>query len=342
MSSLLDYPPRLNLARIPTPLQLLPRASERWGAGKKLWMKRDDLTGSALTGNKIRKLEFIAAHALEQGLSTLVTCGGVHSNHCRATALVAAQLGLDCHLVLRADDEPEQHTGNFLLDQLAGASYEIWPAREWAGNLKTIYARLESDFKASGRPALMIPTGGSDSLGVWGYIAAAEELRVDLDEHRIDRAALTLATGSAGTQTGLSAGVAIFDLPLQVVGYAVCDDAQWFNRRVFSDWQASLARWPQLPRVELVSHTRDHSVGPGYGRADASVYELIAELTRLEGIPLDPVYTGKAFQGVVADIQSGFYDDVDDIIFVHTGGVFGLFAHEPQLLAAAGRASGAT
>ena len=126
-------------------------------------MKRDDLTGAALTGNKIRKLEFIAAHALEHGFQTLVTCGGVQSNHCRATALVAAQLGLDCHLVLRADDEPEQNTGNFLLDQLAGAAFEILPAKEWATQLKAIYARLESEFARAGRPALMIPTGQRQS-----------------------------------------------------------------------------------------------------------------------------------------------------------------------------------
>jgi D-cysteine desulfhydrase len=185
----------------------------------------------------------------------------------------------------------------------------------------------------------MIPTGGSDSLGVWGYIAATEELRGDLDEHDIKRAALTLATGSAGTQTGLTAGVAMLDLPIDVVAYAVCDDADWFNRRVAADWQASLARWPQLPRIDLVPKTRDHSVGPGYGQADAPVYELIAELTRLEGIVLDPVYTGKAFHGLLADLREGFYRDVDDIIFVHTGGVFGLFAHEPQLMSAASGAS---
>ena len=302
-------------------------------------MKRDDLTGSALTGNKIRKLEFFAAHALQHGFQTLVTCGGVQSNHCRATALVAAQLGLGCHLVLRADEEPEQSTGNFLLDQLAGATFEIFPAKEWATQLKAIYARLESAFAEAGRPALMIPTGGSDSLGVWGYIAATEELRVDVAEHGIERAALTLATGSAGTQTGLTAGVAIFDLPLDVVAYAVCDDADWFHRRVTSDWEASLARWPQLPEIDLMPQTRDHSVGPGYGRAEASVYELIAELAQLEGIVLDPVYTGKAFHGLLTDLRDGFYQNVDDIIFVHTGGVFGLFAHEPQLMSAASGAN---
>ena len=172
----------------------------------------------------------------------------------------------------------------------------------------------------------MIPTGGSDSLGVWAYIAASEELKADLVAHAIERAAVALATGSAGTQTGLTAGVALFDVPASVTGYAVCDDAEWFNRRVMSDWQASVDRWAQLPDITIAPRTRDHSVGPGYGRADPSVYALITELTRLEGIVLDPVYTGKAFKGLVEDIAGGFYDDWDDIVFVHTGGVFGLFS----------------
>ena len=119
----------------------------------------------------------------------------------------------------------------------------------------------------------------------------------------------------------------------------MCAEADWCDRRVTSDREASRARWPQLPEIDLTPHTRDHSVGPGYGRADAPVYELIAELARLEGIVLDPVYTGKAFHGLLSDLRDGFYQDVDDIIFVHTGGVFGLFAHEPQLMSAASSAS---
>ena len=142
--SLIDYPSRLKLAQIPTPLEFLPRATERWGRGKRLWIKRDDLTGSVLTGNKIRKLEFIAAHAVDHELATLVTCGGVQSNHCRATALVASRLGLGCHLVLRADQNEAANTGNFLLDQIAGATFEILPAARWGRELKSTYRRLEA------------------------------------------------------------------------------------------------------------------------------------------------------------------------------------------------------
>ena len=315
-------------------MHLLPRASARWGEGKRIWIKRDDLTGSVLSGNKVRKLEFIAAHAQAEGLTTLVTCGGVQSNHCRATALIAAQLGVHCHVVLRADDDEVSTTGNFLLDQLAGASYEILPSAQWGRGVKEAFGRAELACLKAGRPALLIPTGGSDSLGIWGYIAAAEELRGDLITVGIDRAAVVLATGSAGTQTGLTAGAVLHELPVSVVGYAVCDDSDWFNARVSADWRASVARWPQLPDIALAPTTRDHSVGPGYGRADSAIYALIIELTRLEGIPLDPVYTGKAFHGLITDIRAGQYDDVDDIVFMHTGGVFGLFSHEAQLLKA--------
>ena len=146
---------------------------------------------------------------------------------------------------------------------------------------------------------------------------------------------VTLATGSAGTQTGLTAGAALFGLPFKVIGYAVCDDSEWFNARVRVDWRDSVARWNQLPDVSLDPITRDHSVGPGYARATADVYEVIAELARVEGLVLDPVYTGKGFKGLIEDIECGFYDDVDDIVFIHTGGVFGIFSHADPLLAAA-------
>ena len=320
---------------MPTPLQLLERASARWGCGKRIWIKRDDLTGATLTGNKVRKLEFIAAFALANQYDVLVTCGGVQSNHCRATALVAAQLGMRSHLVLRADGESQ--TGNFLLDQLAGAAVEIFEGDAWGQNLKSAYARIEREYAEAGLKALMIPTGGSDSLGIWGYIAGAEELGADLKNQGVERAAVVLATGSAGTQTGLTAGAALYELPIAVTGYAVCDDAEWFNARVQSDWRRSVARWAQLPDIALSPATRDHSVGPGYGKATPEVYRTIVELTRLEGIVLDPVYTGKAFHGLIEDLGAGEYADQRDIVFVHTGGVFGLFSHEQELLREAGQ-----
>ena len=237
--------------------------------------------------------------------------------------------------MLRDDGSAQRGTGNFLLDQIAGASYEILPAAGWNTALQSVYRRLEQRFLELNQPALMIPTGGSDTLGIWGYILASEELGRDIATQQIQQAAVVLATGSAGTQTGLTAGLAIAGLPLSVTGYAVCDNAEWFDSRVTADWLASRRRWPQLPPVTVRPVTRDHSAGPAYGIASPEVYQLIVELARLEGVVLDPVYTGKAFYGLLKDIQDGYFDGVDDIIFIHTGGVFGLFAHDQPLIHAA-------
>ena len=135
---MLPYPRRIELARLPTPLEPLRRASERWGRGHRLWLKRDDLSGCLLSGNKVRKLEFIAAHAIDTGCDTLITCGGLQSNHCRATALVAAQLGLKCHLILRGE-APAQAQGNLLLDQLAGATVSYYPPKQYFGEHEALF-----------------------------------------------------------------------------------------------------------------------------------------------------------------------------------------------------------
>lgn len=154
----------------------------------------------------------------------------------------------------------------------------------------------------------------------------------DLKAQEIERPLIVTATGSGGTQTGLTAGVALMGLPIEVLGYAVCDDSSWFDHRVRSDWIGAVRRWKQLPRMDIHPVTRDHSVGEGYGKASTEVYRLILELARLEGVLLDPVYTGKAFLGLVKDIAAGEFPDVSDIVFIHTGGVFGLFNHQSGIL----------
>lgn len=326
-----DYPPRLPLAQRPTPLQFLPRASQRWGHGKRLWVKRDDLTGSTLTGNKVRKLEFIAAHAREHGYDTLITCGGVQSNHARATAGVCAQLGLHCALVLRGDGIEEG--GNSLLDLLFGAEVSVYPEAVYR-QLDDLLDQTDARQRAAGRNPLVIPTGGSNGLGIWGYIAAADELLSDLQQQDITQAAVICATGSGGTQAGLTLGMAIHDAPVSVVGMAVCDDAAWFDAKVRNDIYEAQQLYPQLPRPDYQVQTIDRYIGAGYGVASEDVYGLIAELASLEGLVLDPVYTGKAFQGLVTELGQGHFDDYDDIVFIHTGGIFGVFPHGAALGAA--------
>ncbi len=320
----LNYPRRVSLAQLPTPLQYLERASDRWGKGHRLWIKRDDLTGSVLSGNKVRKLEFIAAHALDKGYDTLITCGGLQSNHCRATAFVGAQLGLKVHLILRGD-EPEEWQGNYLLDQLAGATVSCYPLREYLDGLDELFARWQQHYADRGGKALAIPTGGSDGIGAWGYIHACEELAADFRNHGIERAHIVCASGSGGTQAGLTAGVALHALPASVWGVAVCDDEQYFLDKVGADLADWARRYPSAPAATVQARVIDGYVGQGYGVADEAVFGLIAELARLEGIVLDPVYTGKAFQGLISEIASGRFSDCRDIVFIHTGGIFGLF-----------------
>ena len=320
----LHYPRRNRLAHTPTPLQYLQRASERWGRGQRLWIKRDDLTGCTLSGNKVRKLEFITAYAQDNGYDTLITCGGIQSNHCRATAFAGAQLGLSVHLLLRgeAPDEPE---GNLLLDHLAGAQVSCYPPRQYRREIDHLFTQWQAYYAEQGRSALAIPTGGSDGLGIWGYLAASEELAHDLATQGIARAHVVTATGSGGTQAGLTLGAALGTLPATIWGVNVCDDEQYFLDKVAQDVNQWRQCNPQVPEATLDTRVLDGYVGEGYGIADSRVFDLIAELARLEGVVLDPVYTGKAFAGMLAEIKAGRFDDCRDIVFVHTGGIFGVF-----------------
>ncbi|MEM1113575.1 MAG: D-cysteine desulfhydrase family protein [Pseudomonadota bacterium] len=326
----IEYPRRVQLAHTPTPLQALPRASRKWGRGKRLWIKRDDLTGSTLSGNKVRKLEFIAAHAQDQGYDTLITCGGIQSNHCRATAFVGAQLGLKVHLLLRGK-APEDPDGNYLLDQLAGAQISCYGTRDYFRDIDALFTQWQDHYAAAGHKALAVPTGGSDGLGVWGYVRACEELKQDFNEHGITQAHLVSATGSGGTQAGLTAGAALHGLPATVWGVAVSDDEQYFMRKVDEDIDDWRRRYPQAPVFDYQTRVIDGYVAPGYGRANPEVFTLIAELAALEGIVLDPVYTGKAFQAMLQEIAAGRFESADDIVFVHTGGLFGLFPQRQAL-----------
>lgn len=322
--------PHRSLAQLPTPLQPLDRLQARYPNGPRIWVKRDDLTGCALSGNKLRKLEFSLAQALEEGCDTVVTCGGLQSNHCRATALLCAQLGLQCHLVLRGDfDEPAD--GNLLLDQLAGAKISAYPSAQYTRELEQLLRHWQDHYRAAGRTPFLIPTGASDAIGVWGYFRAAEELARDCAQQGISPAHILCATGSGGTQAGLSAG-AHFHMPAASVwGVNVCDDEAWFLNKVaqdLRDWQQRYTLDVDLTAIAV--RVIDGYVGPGYARADAEVYQTIAEVAACEGLVLDPVYTGKAFHALLAERERGRFGRDGDMVFVHTGGIFGVFPHRLQ------------
>lgn len=349
-------PPKLDLAQTPTPLRPLDRVSALLG-GPRIWIKCDDQTGSLLSGNKIRKLEFCLAEAISLGVDRVITCGGLQSNHCRATAVAAAQLGLKSHLILRGDshgpssasgepysiDELQAFDqtaidGNLLLGWEVGAEVSIYHPEDYAEYLEEYFSSLSHAYESRGESCYLIPTGASNGTGLWGYILAAQELLSDFAEHNIDPEAVVCATGSGGTQGGLTLGFHALGSALQVHGVAVCDSEAYFDRKVRGDieeWRKAFAL--EVPSLENITQTIpvstiDNYIGPGYARAYPEMLETMMMLARQEGVILDPVYTGKAFHGLVSEIKKGRFDAGSDVVFIHTGGVYGVFPFREQLV----------
>lgn len=324
-----DFPQRLKLAQLPTPLEPLDRISAEIG-GPRIWLKRDDLSGGATTGNKVRKLEFTLAEAINAGCDTVITCGGLQSNHCRATAILGAKLGLKVHLVLRGEAEalPE---GNFFLDRLVGAQISCYSLAEYLANLDTILNDTKQYYAEQGRNAWIIPTGASDAVGVWGYIACAAELQQDFQDHGIQPGAIVHATGSGGTQAGLTAGASLFELNAAVYGINVCDDEAYFLHKVRQDLLDWKQRYQQSLAVDtLPINVIDGYVGPGYAKAGQDVFDTIEWVAQREGVIFDPVYSGKAFDALVKEIRRRRFQQEADIVFVHTGGIFGVFPYRER------------
>ncbi len=314
------FPEHVVLAR-PTPLEVMARTSAV--LGRDLWVKRDDLTGSVLSGNKARKLEFLAAEALRQEADTLITCGGVNSNHARATAFVAAHLGLSSHLVLRGEPR-HPPTGNLLLDRWVGADITFIPPSAWPRR-DALMAELAAQLAAAGKTAYVIPEGGSNALGSLGYARAMEEIAAQAEALRIPLKRIYHATGSGGTTAGLALGASALGLDLEVVGVAVCNDASYFDQKIHAilDEAVALGLVTQEVRARARWRILDGHQGPGYALTTQESFAAQAAHGRREGLVLDPVYTGKAFLGMLAEDGPA--------IFLHTGGMFELFAYGEQV-----------
>jgi D-cysteine desulfhydrase len=309
--------------------------SERYGV--KLCVKRDDLSGIALSGNKIRKLEFVLADALAQKTDTVITCGGAQSNHCRATAIAAAMLGLNCRLILRTANpsNPPPLEGNILLDRMTGAEI-VWITPDEYKQRDEIMARQAASLQTSGRKAYTIPMGASNALGAIGYIRAMEEMVNDITNilgggNR--PCTIINAVGSGGTSAGLILGTKIFDVNTRIAGINVSHDREYFVRAIGDICEQAIADYhldtefsPQRD-VEII----DGYVGDGYGLSKTEELELICDVARTEGIFLDPVYTGKAFFGMTQELKRDPKCFGEQIIFLHTGGIFGLFPKADQL-----------
>jgi L-cysteate sulfo-lyase len=317
--------PRLRLAHLPTPMEKMPRLAAYLGLDR-LWVKRDDCTGLGLGGNKIRKLEFDLAAALAEGADCVVCGGVVQSNTARQVAAACAKIGLECHLGMMrgrlATTEPGyEQTGNILLNRLYGAViHDI----QWDEDRNRHLRRIVDALRQAGRRPYLVPYGASDALGAMGYVLAAEEIVHDCP----DVAWIVHASGSAGTQAGLLAGLLALDHPAHVIGIDV--DAQpervWRDVcRVGREVAAMLGgpeRWRD-DRVEIAPHW---SAG-AYGVADITTEEAIRIAARYEGLALDPVYSGKGMAGLIGLARRGSFLAGDTVVWIHTGGMPGIFAY---------------
>ena len=317
---------RLSLAHLPTPIQRPRRLVEATGID--LWVKRDDMTGGPEAGNKIRKLEFLLAEALSLECDTVITCGGVQSNHARATALCAASLGLKTILFLRTND-PDSVTvdGNLLLDRLAGAEVRFFSPEQWPDRDR-IMDQAADALSREGRRGYVIPEGGSNGLGAMGYVEAMGEVRRQLDlglggGKPYD--AVVFACGSGGTAAGVALGASMYGVAREVVAMAVCEDAATFETRIAGIMKEARQLDVRLPEpAKLV--VDDGCKGPAYTVMTVEQRRLLARVASLSGLVLDPVYTGKAFSGLVDLSRSNGLLSGKRVLFLHTGGLPGLLA----------------
>ena len=324
--------PRVSLAHLPTRLEFLPQLTERLG-GPEIWVKRDDCTGLATGGNKTRKLEFSMGEALEQGADTIITVGAVQSNHVRQTAAAAAKLGMRCEVLLehrvQKPSDLYRNSGNVLLDRILGANLREY---DKGTDFDAAMDEIAGEVRANGGTPYIIPGGASNPVGALGYVGCAEELLQQCEAQDVVFDHVVLASGSAGTHAGMAVGLraSASDLPILGIGVNVPRDEQ--EARVY-DLAIATADYIDRPgcvsRQDIVADC--NYVGLGYGEPTAGMNEAVLMLARTEGLLFDPVYSGKALAGMIDYVREGRFTPGQKIVFLHTGGVAGLFAYADTL-----------
>ena len=324
----LDVFPRVRLGHLPTPLEPLDRLTAHLD-GPRIWVKRDDCTGLSTGGNKTRKLEFLMAEAQETGADAVITQGATQSNHARQTAAACARLGIDCFILLEDrtgyTDPDYVNNGNVLLDRLHGATIDRRPGgADMQAEMETLAEKLRAD----GRRPYVMPGGGSTPVGALGYVNCALELVMQAEDLGLRIDALVHATGSAGTQAGLVAGLAAIESDIDLLGIGVRAPQEKQEAMVF----------------ELAKQTMDHLgvgfevardrvrancdyIGEGYGLPTDAMRDAVKLLARLEGLLFDPVYSGKGLAGLIDLVRKGHFADAENVVFLHTGGSASLFGY---------------
>lgn len=324
-------PERIPLANLPTPLVRLERLGHELG-GAQIWVKRDDLTGLELSGNKVRKLEYVAADALASGCDTLVTEGTPQSNHCRATAGVCARLGLHCTLLLRplATESPQ---GNHLLNVLFGAEMRSYPRPEFEARRDALVAEVLAELKAAGRAPRWTPMGASEPLACWGYLCAMVELAEQLRAVGVARCDVVMAVSSGATYAGAVLGGLVHRLDdYRLWAVPVSDNVVYHTREVGRLCRGAIERFDlSIEFDERELQFVDGYVGEGYAIPYPAAIKAIRSLARTEALVLDPVYTAKTFCAVLDGVASRRFGFERPVVFWHTGGIFSDFAW-PRLL----------
>lgn len=332
VQSALAKQPRVSLAQLPTPLHDAVRLRGALGGPTRcprILLKRDDLTALGLGGNKARKLEYLVADALAQGATTLITTGAVQSNHARMTAAAACVAGLRCVLVLTSTTSEPALAGNLLLDRLYGAKVRLVPAIDpmlAVGQDEAVVAEVVAEEAAQGRKPYVIPVGGSSGIGVFGYVGGTTELIEQLSEADVTPSRLYYASGSRGTQAGLTLGALLCEAPYRVYGVAVsAGEPEKIERakRIANEAAARLDLPERLDREHLV--TDQSFIGDGYGIPTNGGLEAIELLARSEAILLDPCYTSKGMAALIGHVRRGELGPADTVVFLHTGGMPAVF-----------------
>jgi D-cysteine desulfhydrase len=331
----------MHLARYPrrrytegwTPLEKLAHLTRALG-GPDLYIKRDDLLGLAGGGNKTRKLEFLVADALAKGCDTLITVGAVQSNHCRLTLAAAVKEGMKCRLLLEervpGSYKPEAGGNNFLYRLLGVEQVKVV---KLGVDLSAEMQRMADEVAALGRKAYVIPGGGSTPIGALGYVSCAEEILAQTFQMGLRLDHIVVASGSTGTHGGLLAGLVGNNSHIPVTGINVRrtrEEQEPNVHKLASETAAMLGIPGGVPR-EAVTALGDW-VGPGYSLPTAEMVEAVKMVARLDGILLDPVYTGKAMAGLIALVKNGTFRKGENVLFLHTGGSPALYAYQSVLL----------
>ncbi|MGD8471678.1 MAG: D-cysteine desulfhydrase [Desulfobacterales bacterium] len=331
----------MNLAKFPrrrytegkTPIEKLSRLSRELG-GPTIYMKRDDLLGLAGGGNKTRKLEFLVAEALAQGADTLITCGAVQSNHCRLTLAAAVKEGLKCRLILEervpGSYNPESAGNNFLFRLMGVEKIKVVPG---SSDMIAEMQAVADEVAGQGRNAYIIPGGGSNPVGATGYVAGAEEILAQTFDLGINIDRIICASGSAGTHAGLVTGFHGNNSNIPVIGINVSRPRAEQEELVYDlvkDTAKHVGVNSDIPREAVVCF--DEYVGPGYSLPTDEMAEAVRMLARLEGVLIDPVYTGKAMAGLIDLARKGTFNKDENILFIHTGGSPALYVYMSDIL----------